>query len=87
MWKLVLPLNVLLFQIVALILIIVPSVAKSAAYVSSLYIVGGIIACGIFLLFVAVVGLVGAAKHHQVCLFFVSFCCNGTFLDVNSFRE
>ncbi|XP_072020880.1 tetraspanin-31-B-like isoform X2 [Amphiura filiformis] len=59
-----------LYIIVALILIIVPSVAKTQAYVSSLYIVGGIIACGIFLMFVAIIGLVGAAKHHQVCLFF-----------------
>lgn len=60
-------------QIVALILIIVPSLAKSGSYVSSLYIIGGIIACGIFLFIVAVAGLIGAIKHHQVCLFFVSF--------------
>ncbi|XP_033624477.1 tetraspanin-31-like isoform X1 [Asterias rubens] len=59
-----------LYIIVALILIIVPPVAKSSAYVSSMYIVGGIIACGIFLFAVAIVGLVGALKHHQVCLFF-----------------
>ncbi|XP_072173644.1 tetraspanin-31-like [Diadema setosum] len=59
-----------LYILVALILIIVPSLAKSASYVSSLYIIGGIIACGIFLLLVAMVGLVGAIKHHQVCLFF-----------------
>ncbi|XP_022081887.1 tetraspanin-13-like isoform X1 [Acanthaster planci] len=59
-----------LYIIVALILIIVPPVAKSAAYVSSMYIVGGIIACGIFLFAVAIIGLVGALKHHQVCLFF-----------------
>ncbi|XP_041460082.1 tetraspanin-13-like isoform X2 [Lytechinus variegatus] len=59
-----------LYIIVALILIIVPSLAKSGSYVSSLYIIGGIIACGIFLFIVAVAGLIGAIKHHQVCLFF-----------------
>lgn len=32
----------------------------------SLNIVGGIVASGVFLLFVAVAGLWGAIKHHQV---------------------
>ena len=54
----------------SLILIGVAAAAKSAGYVSSLPIVGGIIASGIFLLFVAIVGLFGAFKHHQVTLFF-----------------
>lgn len=31
------------------------------------------IAVGIFLFFIALVGLIGAVKHHQVLLFFVSF--------------
>jgi len=38
--------------------------------VTSLPIVGGITASGVFLLFISVVGLVGAMKHHQVMLFF-----------------
>lgn len=48
----------------------VASAAKSAGYVSSLPVVGGIIASGVFLLFVAIVGLIGAFRHHQVTLFF-----------------
>ncbi|CAG7836080.1 unnamed protein product [Allacma fusca] len=38
--------------------------------VSSLPIIGGVVACGVFLSIISVVGLVGAAKHHQVLLFF-----------------
>jgi tetraspanin-13/31 len=38
--------------------------------VSSLPIIGGVVACGVFLSIISVVGLVGAAKHHQVALFF-----------------
>ena len=34
--------------------------------VTSLPIVGGITASGVFLLFISVVGLIGAMKHHQV---------------------
>ena len=30
----------------------------------------GIVACGVFLLFIAIVGLYGAIKQHQVALFF-----------------
>jgi len=37
---------------------------------TSLPIVGGITASGVFLLFISVVGLIGAMKHHQVMLFF-----------------
>ena len=33
---------------------------------TSLPIVGGITASGVFLLFISVVGLIGAMKHHQV---------------------
>ena len=39
-------------------------------YITSLPIVGGITASGVFLLFISVVGLIGAMKHHQVMLFF-----------------
>jgi tetraspanin-13/31 len=44
--------------------------SKAQGYITSLPIVGGITASGVFLLFIAVVGLVGAMKHHQVMLFF-----------------
>lgn len=41
--------------------------------ISSFRVVGVAIAVGIFLFFIALVGLIGAVKHHQVLLFFVSF--------------
>ena len=34
---------------------------------------GAVIACGVFLLIIACVGVVGTTLHHQVTLFFVSF--------------
>lgn len=36
----------------------------------SLPILGGVIACGVFILFTAILGLVGAIRHSQVMLFF-----------------
>ena len=39
---------------------------KVSGIVTSLPIVGGITASGVFLLFISVVGLIGAMKHHQV---------------------
>jgi len=44
--------------------------SKVVGYITSLPIVGGITASGVFLLFISVVGLIGAMKHHQVMLFF-----------------
>ena len=44
-----------------------------AAYcraLTTLPVMGAIIACGVFLSVIAVVGVVGAVKHHQVSLFF-----------------
>lgn len=38
--------------------------------VTSLPIIGGVIACGVFLSMLSVAGLVAAVKHHQVLLFF-----------------
>lgn len=37
---------------------------------SSIHIIGGVIAVGVFLLLIAIVGLIGAMHHHQVMLFF-----------------
>lgn len=64
--------NVSVLQVVSFILIIVAAYGRVAAIVTSLTLVGSIIACGVFLFLIALIGLVGAAKHHQVLLFFVS---------------
>lgn len=60
-------------QAVAFILIGVAAYAKAVAVIATVSVMGGIIACGVFLLLVAIIGLIGAVKHHQVLLFFVSF--------------
>ncbi|KAJ8960405.1 hypothetical protein NQ318_013685 [Aromia moschata] len=65
-------LNVL-YIIVAFILIGVAVYGRAASIVTNLPIVGGILACGIILILISVLGLLGAVKHHQVMLFFVSF--------------
>jgi len=58
------------YIVVACILVGVGAYAKAASVVSSLTISGGIIAAGVFLFIVAVLGLIGASRHHQVSLFF-----------------
>lgn len=60
-------------QMVSLLLIGVAAWGKWFGLVSSISVVAGVIGVGVFLLFVAFVGLCGALKHHQVLLFFVSF--------------
>lgn len=45
------------------------------AVITNIGVLGGLIACGVFLFLVALMGLFGALKHHQVLLFFVS--CTG----------
>lgn len=60
----------LLYIVVAFILIGVAAASRIASIITSLGLVGGIIACGVFLFLVAVIGLIGAVKHHQVLLFF-----------------
>lgn len=62
-----------LSQLVGLLLIGVAAWGKGFGLVSSIHIIGGVIAVGVFLLLIAIVGLVGAVHHHQVMLFFVSF--------------
>lgn len=59
-------------QLVGLLLIGVAAWGKGLGVVSSIHIIGGVIAVGVFLLLIAVAGLVGAVNHHQVLLFFVS---------------
>lgn len=60
-------------QVVASILISVAVYGQASSLVTNLPIVGGILACGVFLILISLLGLLGAVKHHQVMLFFVSF--------------
>ena len=64
---------IIFFQVVSFILIGVAAYSRLAAIVTSLGLVGGIIVCGVVLFIIALNGLIGAVKHHQVLLFFVSF--------------
>jgi hypothetical protein len=66
--------NYLLFlQVVAFVLIGVAVYGRASALVTNLPIIGGILACGVILFLISILGLIGAVKHHQVLLFFVSF--------------
>ncbi|KAI3357818.1 hypothetical protein L3Q82_016204, partial [Scortum barcoo] len=56
--------------LVGLLLIGVAAWGKGFGLVSSIHIIGGVIAVGVFLLLIAIVGLIGAIHHHQVMLFF-----------------
>jgi len=57
------------YILVSFIMIGVAVHGKVSGVVTSLPIIGGITACGVFLLIISVVGFVGAIKHHQVMLF------------------
>jgi tetraspanin-13/31 len=61
-------LNVI-YVMVSFLMIGVAVHGKTSGLVTSLPIVGGITACGIFLLIISVIGLIGAVRHHQVMLF------------------
>ncbi|KAJ8332102.1 hypothetical protein SKAU_G00429120 [Synaphobranchus kaupii] len=60
----------ILYVMVSLLLIGFAAWGKWFDLVSSFQVVGGVIGVGVFLFLVAVVGLIGAVKHHQVLLFF-----------------
>ncbi|KAJ8273865.1 hypothetical protein GJAV_G00106370 [Gymnothorax javanicus] len=60
----------ILYIMVSLLLIGFAAYGKWFGLVSSFQVVGGVIGVGVFLFLVAVVGLIGAMKHHQVLLFF-----------------
>ncbi|CAK8683147.1 unnamed protein product [Clavelina lepadiformis] len=62
-------LNVL-FLLVSFLLIGVAAYAKASAKITSIELAGGIIASGLFLFAIAVLGLIAGSKHHQVLLFF-----------------
>nr|XP_054926552.1 tetraspanin-13-like [Dermacentor andersoni] len=57
-------------QIVSFILIGVAAYGRVSSIVTNITIFGAVIACGVFLLLLSLVGLIGAVKHHQVLLFF-----------------
>ena len=58
---------------VALALITVAIYTKAITYITVLPAVAAGFACGVFLLFIAAVGLFGVTQHNQALLFFVSF--------------
>jgi len=59
----------IVYVVVAFLLIGVATYGKGSAVITSLPILGGIVASGVFLLFVAVLGLLATLKHHQILLF------------------
>ena len=59
-------------QTVGLILVGVVIATKALAFFSEPHILIGTAVCGSILVLIAVFGLVGAVKHHQIILFFVS---------------
>nr|XP_051688517.1 tetraspanin-13 isoform X1 [Oryctolagus cuniculus] len=66
-----LPLNQCIWpKLVSLLLIGIAAWGIGFGLISSLRVVGVVIAVGIFLFLIALVGLIGAVKHHQVLLFF-----------------
>ncbi|XP_006138393.1 tetraspanin-13 [Pelodiscus sinensis] len=60
----------LLYTLVSLLLIGIAAWGIGFGLISSFRVVGVVIAVGIFLFLIALVGLIGAVKHHQVLLFF-----------------
>ncbi|XP_051159952.1 tetraspanin-31 isoform X2 [Leptopilina boulardi] len=62
-------LNVL-YIVIAFVLIGVAVYGRASALITDLPIIGGILACGVMLILISILGLIGAVKHHQVLLFF-----------------
>jgi len=89
-------LNVI-YILVSFLMIGVAVHGKVSGIVTSLPIVGGITACGVFLLMISVIGLIGAVRHHQVLLFFymvvlfliflIQFSCSCAALAINEHDE
>jgi len=55
-------------------MIAVAAYGKFVAVIETVTVMSGLIVCGVLLLLVSIIGLIGAVRHHQVLLFFVSFC-------------
>ncbi|XP_067929581.1 tetraspanin-13-like [Watersipora subatra] len=60
----------ILYILISILVIGVAVYVKAVSLVSSYTIIGTAIGCGVFLLFLACMGFIGAVKHHQICLFF-----------------
>lgn len=60
----------IIYMVIGLILIILPAYSKISSIFTSWPMVGGVIACGVFIILVAILGIYGAVKHHQIILFF-----------------
>ncbi|KAJ7384155.1 Tetraspanin-13 [Desmophyllum pertusum] len=60
----------IIYMIIGFTLILSPVYSKFAKIFTSWPIVGGTIACGVFIMLIAAAGIYGAVKHHQIILFF-----------------
>jgi len=58
------------YILVGIILICLGTKWSHSNQVTGLPIVGGIVACGVFLIVISILGIFGTARHHQVFLFF-----------------
>ncbi|XP_053204728.1 tetraspanin-13-like [Panonychus citri] len=60
----------ILYTLVSCLLIAVATYARYSSIVGNIEIVQVFVGCGVFLALLSLMGLIGAAKHHQVILFF-----------------
>ncbi|XP_055848996.1 tetraspanin-13 isoform X1 [Episyrphus balteatus] len=87
----------ILYVLVGFLLIGVGVYGRAASIVTNLPIVSGILACGVILILISMLGLAGAVKHHQVMLFFymiilfllflIQFSIASSCLAVNSVQQ
>jgi len=63
---------VCLYQMVAFVMIAVAAYGKFVAVIETVTVMSGIVVCGVILLVISIIGLIGSVHHHQVLLFFVS---------------
>ncbi|CAN9514169.1 unnamed protein product [Ophioblennius macclurei] len=70
----------MLYLLVSLLLVGVAAWGKWFGLVSSIQVVAGIIGVGVLLFLVALMGLCGALKHHQVLLFFYMMVLSAAFV-------
>ena len=50
----------------------VAAYGRFVVVIETVTVMSGLVVCGVLLLLVSIVGLIAAARHHQVLLFFVS---------------
>jgi len=60
----------ILYLAISIVLMALAGYAKKVGIIVSTPLIGGILAVGIFLFFVSLLGIVATIKHHQVMLFF-----------------